>query len=70
MIAGLYCRLSVLYPFERNYMIRKAEKDPMFMERIKTIFIVGEIKAAINYCRTMNSFGRMIERYPAVWDVR
>ena len=47
--------------FERNYMIRKAGKeDPMFMEKIKDS---GEIKSAINYCRTINTpSARMIEK--------
>jgi len=45
-------------------MIRKAGKeDPMFMERIKDYIHSGEIKAAINYCRTMNTpSARMIEK--------
>ncbi len=53
-------------------MIRKAGKeDPMFMERIKDYIHSGEIKAAINYCRTMNTpSARMIEKVSAVWDVR
>ena len=42
--------------FERNYMIRKAGKeDPMFMEKIKDYIHSGEIKSAINYCRTINT---------------
>ena len=43
---------------------RKAGKeDPMFMERIKDYIHSGEIKAAIQYCRTMNTpSARMIEK--------
>ena len=50
--------------FERNYMIRKAGKeDPMFMEKIKDYIHSGEIKSAINYCRTINTpSARMIEK--------
>lgn len=50
--------------FERYYVIRKAGKeDPMFMEKIKDYIHSGEIKAAINYCRTMNTpSARMIEK--------
>ena len=47
-----------------GWMIRKAGKeDPMFMERIKDYIHSGEIKAAIQYCRTMNTpSARMIEK--------
>ena len=47
-----------------NYVIRKAGKeDPMFMEKIKDYIHSGEIKSAINYCRTMNTpSARMIEK--------
>ena len=50
--------------FERYYVIRKAGKeDPLFMEKIKDYIHSGEIKAAINYCRTMNTpSARMIEK--------
>lgn len=50
--------------FERVYTIRKAGKeDPMFMEKIKDYIHSGEIKSAINYCRTMNTpSARMIEK--------
>ena len=50
--------------FERNYIIRKAGKeDPMFMERIKDYIHSGEIKAALGYCRTINTpSARMIEK--------
>ena len=45
-------------------MIRKAGKeDPMFMEKIKDYIHSGEIKSAINYCRTINTpSARMIEK--------
>ena len=50
--------------FERNYVIRKAGKDdPMFMERIKDYIHSGEIKAALNYCRSVDTpSARMIEK--------
>ena len=42
--------------FERMYAIRKANKeDPMFMDKIKDYIHSGEIKSAINYCRTVNT---------------
>lgn len=50
--------------FERMYVIRKAGKeDPLFMDRIKDYILGGEIKSAVNYCRTMNTpAARMIEK--------
>jgi biopolymer transport protein ExbB len=50
--------------FERNFVIRKAgREDPLFMERIKDYIHSGETKAAIHYCRTVNTpSARMIEK--------
>ncbi|MDL2299110.1 MotA/TolQ/ExbB proton channel family protein [Bacteroides sp. OttesenSCG-928-E20] len=50
--------------FERIYFIRKAGKeDPLFMDRIKDYILSGEIKSALNYCKTMNTpSARMIEK--------
>lgn len=50
--------------FERMYAIRKAGKeDPMFMDKIKDYILSGEIKSAINYCRTVDTpAARMIEK--------
>ena len=50
--------------FERMYAIRKANKeDPMFMDKIKDYIHSGEIKSAINYCRTVDTpSARMIEK--------
>ena len=64
VVLGLMSVICFYILFERNYMIRKAGKeDPMFMERIKDYIHSGEIKAAINYCRTMNTpSARMIEK--------
>ena len=64
IVLGVLSVVCFYILFERNYMIRKAEKeDPMFMERIKDYIHSGEIKAAINYCRTMNTpSARMIEK--------
>ena len=63
VVLGVLSVVCFYILFERNYMIRKAGKeDPMFMERIKDYIHSGEIKAAINYCRTMNTpSARMIE---------
>lgn len=49
---------------ERFYNIKKAEKeDPVFMDRIRDYINNGEIKAAISYCRGMNTpLARMIEK--------
>ena len=64
IVLGVLSVICFYILFERNYMIRKAGKeDPMFMERIKDYIHSGEIKAAINYCRTMNTpSARMIEK--------
>ena len=64
VVLGVLSVVCFYILFERNYMIRKAGKeDPMFMERIKDYIHSGEIKAAINYCRTMNTpSARMIEK--------
>ena len=50
--------------FERIYFIKKANKeDPMFMERITDYIHTGEIKAALNYCRSVDTpAARMIEK--------
>lgn len=50
--------------FERIYVIRKAGKeDPLFMDKIKDFILSGDIKSAVNYCRTMNTpSARMIEK--------
>lgn len=50
--------------FERMAVIRSANKDdPLFMQRIKDYIHSGEIRAAINYCRVVNSpSSRMIEK--------
>lgn len=71
IVLGVLSVVCFYILFERNYMIRKAGKeDPMFMERIKDYIHSGEIKAAIQYCRTMNTpSARMIEKESAVWGV-
>ncbi|MDR0961811.1 MAG: MotA/TolQ/ExbB proton channel family protein [Mediterranea sp.] len=50
--------------FERNYVIRRAAKeDPQFMDKIKDYIRGGEIKAAVSYCRGVNTpSARMIEK--------
>lgn len=64
LVLGLLSLLCFYILFERMYVIRKAGKeDPMFMERIKDYILGGEIKSALNYCRTMNTpSARMIEK--------
>lgn len=49
---------------ERLYTIKKANKvDSAFMDRIKDYINNGEIKAAISYCRGINTpLSRMIEK--------
>ncbi|MDR1003730.1 MAG: MotA/TolQ/ExbB proton channel family protein [Prevotellaceae bacterium] len=50
--------------FERNFVIRKAAReDPQFMDKIKDYIVGGEIKAAVSYCRGVNTpSARMIEK--------
>ena len=50
--------------FERNYTIRKAGKeDPRFMDKIKDYILNGELKAATDYCRSVDTpSARMIEK--------
>ena len=50
--------------FERIYFIRKAnQEDPMFMEKITDYIHTGEIKSALNYCRSVDTpAARMIEK--------
>ena len=64
IVLGVLSVVCFYILFERNYVIRKAGKeDPMFMEKIKDYIHSGEIKSAINYCRTMNTpSARMIEK--------
>ncbi|WP_071147244.1 MotA/TolQ/ExbB proton channel family protein [Bacteroides ihuae] len=64
IILGVFSIAVFYILFERIYMIRKAGKDdPMFMDKIKDYILSGEIKSAINYCRTMNTpSARMIEK--------
>jgi len=64
IILGVFSIVVFYILFERIYIIRKAGKDdPMFMDKIKDYILSGEIKSAINYCRTMNTpSARMIEK--------
>lgn len=64
IVLGVLSLLCFYILFERMYVIRKAGKeDPMFMDRVKDYILSGEIKAALNYCRTMNTpSARMIEK--------
>ncbi|MBE6287114.1 MAG: MotA/TolQ/ExbB proton channel family protein [Mediterranea massiliensis] len=50
--------------FERIFVIRAAAKeDPMFMDKIKDYIKSGEVKAAVSYCRGVNTpAARMIEK--------
>mgnify|MGYP000794158296 CR=1 FL=1 len=64
IVLGLMSVLCFYILFERNYVIRKAGKeDPQFMDKIKDYILDGEIKAAIAYCRSVNTpAARMIEK--------
>lgn len=64
IVLGLLSVLCFYILIERNYIIRKAGKeDPMFMDKIKDYILSGEIKAAISYCRSVNTpSARMIEK--------
>lgn len=64
LILGLLSVLCFYILFERNYVIRKAGKeDPLFMDKIKDYILDGEIKAAVSYCRSVNTpSARMIEK--------
>lgn len=64
IVLGLMSLLCFYILFERNYVIRKAGKeDPLFMDKIRDYIQTGEVKAAISYCRGVNTpFARMIEK--------
>lgn len=64
IILGVFSIAVFYILFERIYAIRKAGKDdPMFMDKIKDYILSGEIKSALNYCRTMDTpSARMIEK--------
>ena len=64
VVLALLSTVSFYILFEHNYVIRKAgQEDPLFMERIKDYIASGEIKAAIGYCRGVQTpSARMIEK--------
>ena len=64
IVLGVMSLIGFYILFERNYVIRKAGKeDPLFMDKIKDYILGGEIKAAIAYCRSVNTpSARMIEK--------
>ena len=64
VVLALLSIVSFYILFERNYVIRKAgQEDPLVMERIKDYIASGEIKAAIGYCRGVQTpSARMIEK--------
>ena len=64
IVLGIMSLIGFYILFERNYVIRKAGKeDPLFMDKIKDYILGGEIKAAIDYCRSVNTpSARMIEK--------
>ena len=64
VVLGLMSVLCFYILFERNYVIRKAGKeDPQFMDKIKDYILGGELKAAIAYCRSVDTpSARMIEK--------
>ena len=63
-VLGLMSLVCFYILFERNFVIRRAGKeDPQFMERIKDYIRNGEVKAAVSYCRGVNTpSARMIEK--------
>lgn len=63
-VLGLLSVVCFYILFERNYVIRKAGKeDPLFMDKIKDYILNGELKAAISYCRSVDTpSARMIEK--------
>lgn len=64
VVLGLMSLVCFYILFERNYVIRKAGKeDPQFMDKIRDYIADGELKAAISYCRGVNTpSARMIEK--------
>ncbi len=64
IVLGVLSVVCFYILFERMYAINKANKeDPMFMERITDYIHNGEIKAALNYCHSVNTpSARMIEK--------
>lgn len=64
VVLGLMSLVCFYILFERNFVIRKAGKeDPQFMDKIKDYIADGELKAAISYCRGVNTpSARMIEK--------
>lgn len=64
VVLGVLSLLTFYILFERNYVIRRAGKeDPQFMEKIKDYIRSGEIKAAVSYCRGVDTpSARMIAK--------
>lgn len=64
VVLGLMSLVCFYILFERNFVIRRAGKeDPLFMDKIKDYIADGELKAAISYCRGVNTpSARMIEK--------
>ena len=64
IVLGVMSLIGFYILFERSYVIRKAGKeDPLFMDKIKDYILGGEIKAAIDYCHSVNTpSARMIEK--------
>jgi biopolymer transport protein ExbB len=64
IVLGVLSLVAIYIFVERYIAIRIAEKDdPLFMERIRDYIKNGDVKSAINFCRTTNTAGaRIIER--------
>lgn len=64
LVLGFLSLVCFYILFERNYVIRKAgREDPRFMEKIRDFVQNGENRAAIAYCRNMDTpSARMIEK--------
>ncbi len=64
LVLGILSVVCFYILFERNYVIRRAgREDPRFMEKIRDFVKNGENRAAIAYCRNMDTpSARMIEK--------
>ena len=62
--AGRDVAHRILHPLRAQLHHPQGRKeDPLFMDKIKDYILVGEIKAAIAYCRSVNTpSARMIEK--------
>ena len=64
VVLGVLSVIAFYILFERLYVIRRAGRDdPQFMDKIKDYILSGELKAAVTYCRGVDTpSARMIEK--------